>query len=90
MLFPNKVQMIGLVHTAFCPSAFLQSILFPHLFPFLFLAVMCHLHTVAIAVHNALFQSNKLVMESRIKSIKQIPSIRPLAWAGFSAVLPVS
>lgn len=58
-VFPNKIQMIDLVLIVFFPSAFLQSILLPHVFfSFCFIAIMCKLHTVAIAVYNALFQSN--------------------------------
>lgn len=63
--------MIGLGAHSVLPF-FLSSVhpLSTCLFSFLFLAVMHQLHTVAIAVHNALFQTNKLVMESRIMKIK--------------------
>lgn len=32
---------------------------------------MCQLHTVAIDVHNALFQSNNLVMESSLRGLNK-------------------
>lgn len=87
MSFPDEIQMIGSVLTM---PLCLPSVLFPRLFSFLFLAVMCQLHSVATAPHNSLFQSNEHFMESRMERIKQIPSIWPLAWAGFSAVLQIS